>query len=208
VGRQRFDRFLRGYFDAFAFQSLDTRRFAAYLRSQLLDASPGLAESLRLDEWLYGPGLPPTAITARSAALARVDQAVAAYARGTPPAQLPTAGWTTHHWLRFLRTLPTPLGRERMAELDAAFHLTGTGNDEILQAWLLLAIRNGYAPADAALERFLLTVGRRKYVQPLYTELAKTPAGAETALSIYIRARPGYHPVTQAAVDKILDWRG
>jgi aminopeptidase N len=208
VGRQRFDRFLRGYFDAFAFQSMDTRRFAAYLRSQLLDASPGLAESLRLDDWLYGPGLPPTAITVRSAALARVDQAVAAYARGTPPAQLPTTGWTTHHWLRFLRTLPTPLGQEKMAELDAAFHLTNTGNDEILQAWLLLAIRNGYAPADAALERFLLAVGRRKYVQPLYTELAKTPAGAETALSIYARARPGYHPVTQAAVDKILDWRG
>jgi leukotriene-A4 hydrolase len=208
VGRQRFDRFLRGYFDAFAFQSMDTRRFAAYLKAHLLDASPGLAESLRLDEWLYGTGLPATAITVRSAALARVDQAVAAYARGTPPAQLPTAGWTTHHWLRFLRNLPEPRTQAQMAALDAAFHFTETGNDDILQAWLLVAVRNAYAPADAALERFLLAVGRRKYVQPLYGELAKTPAGAETALRIYGRARPGYHPVTQAAVDKILDWRG
>lgn len=207
VGRERFDRFLRAYFDAFAFQSMDTRRFVAWLKTHLLDASPGLAESLRLDEWLYGTGVPATAITVRSAAFARVDHAVSAFGNGTPPAQLDTSGWTTHHWLRFLRNLPQ-LAPPQMAELDAAFHFTATGNDEILDIWLLLAVRNAYAPADAALERFLLTVGRRKYLQPLYTELAKTPAGAETALRIYGRARPGYHPITQAAIDKILDWRG
>jgi leukotriene-A4 hydrolase len=208
VGRSRFDSFLRGYFTAFAFQSMDTQRFAAYLKAHLLDANPGLAESLRLDEWLYSPGLPPTAIVVRSAAFAKVDQALAAYSRGTPPAQLPTAGWTTQHWLRFLRNLPPSLTAAQMTDLDAAFQLTQTGNDEILDVWLLLAIRHAYAPAAATLERFLLTVGRRKYVQPLYAELAKTPAGEENALRIYLRARPGYHPTTQTTVDKILDWRG
>jgi leukotriene-A4 hydrolase len=207
VGRERFDHFLRGYFDTFAFQSMDSRRFVAYLKAHLLDTHPGLAESLRLDDWIHAPGLPPTAITVRSAAFARVDQAVAAFAAGTPPAQLDTKGWTTHHWLRFLRNLAQPLAPARMAELDAAFHFTDTGNDEILDAWLLLAVRNAYEPAGATLERFLIAVGRRKYLQPLYTELAKTPAGAENALRIYAQARPGYHPITRAAVDKILDWR-
>jgi aminopeptidase N len=208
VGRQRFDRFLREYFDAFAFQSMDTRRFAAYLKAHLLDASPGLAASLRLDEWLYGSGLPATAVTVRSANFMRVDQALAAYGRGTPPAGLETKDWTTHQWLRFLRNLPPELTPLQMAELDAAYHFTSTGNDEILDSWLLLALRHGYAPANPVLERFLIAVGRRKYVQPLYAELAKTPAGAEIALRIYLRARPGYHPVTQAAIDKLLDWRG
>jgi leukotriene-A4 hydrolase len=208
VGRARFDPFLREYFAAFAFQSMDTRRFEAYLRAHLLDASPGLAESLRLDDWLYGPGLPPTALAVRSAAFVKVDQALAAYAGGTPPAQLATAAWTTQHWLRFLRNLPASLSAAQMAGLDAAFHLTQTGNDEILDVWLLLAIRHAYAAATPTLERFLLTVGRRKYVQPLYAELAKTPAGEESALRIYLRARPGYHPTTQTTVDKILDWRG
>jgi len=207
VGRERFDRFLRGYFDTFAFQSMDSRRFVAYLKAHLLDTHPGLAESLRLDDWIYAPGLPQTAITVRSAAFARIDQAIAAFAAGTPPAQLDTKGWTTHHWLRFLRNLPQPLAPARMADLDSSFHFTDTGNDEILDAWLLLALRNTYEPAGAALERFLIAVGRRKYLQPLYTELAKTPAGAETALRIYAQARPGYHPITRAAIDKILDWR-
>jgi aminopeptidase N len=208
VGRQRFDVFLRDYFAAFAFQSMDTRRFVAYLKAHLLDGNPGLAESLRLDEWLYQPGLPATAITVHSAAFAQVHQAAAAFAQGTPASRLATAGWTTQHWLRFLHDLPSPLTPEQMADLDAAFHLTASGNDEILDAWLLLAIRHAYHPADAVLDRFLTTVGRRKFVQPLYAELAKTPAGEETALRIYLRARPGYHPVTQTAIDKVLDWRG
>ena len=46
VGRERFDRFLREYFDTFAFQSMDTRRFVAYLQAHLLDRTPGLAQSL------------------------------------------------------------------------------------------------------------------------------------------------------------------
>lgn len=208
VGRPRFDAFLREYFDTFAFQSMDTARFATWLHAHLLDRTPGLAESLRLDDWLYAPGLPPTAVAVPSAAFAQVDRALAAYARGTVPTALPTSGWTTQHWLRFLRNLPATLTADQMAALDAAFHLTTTGNDEILDVWLLLAIRHAYTPADQALETFLLTVGRRKLVQPLYAELAKTPAGDETALRIYQRARPGYHSVTQATVDRILDWQG
>ncbi|HYH47228.1 MAG TPA: leukotriene A4 hydrolase C-terminal domain-containing protein, partial [Thermoanaerobaculia bacterium] len=51
-------------------------------------------------------------------------------------------------------------------------------------------------------------VGRRKFLKPLYTELAKTPAGAERALRIYRQARPGYHSVSQQTIDDILDWRG
>ena len=40
-GRARFDRFLRGYFDHFAFQSITTDQFHAYLKQNLLDKFPG-----------------------------------------------------------------------------------------------------------------------------------------------------------------------
>ncbi|HVT58832.1 MAG TPA: M1 family metallopeptidase [Thermoanaerobaculia bacterium] len=221
VGRERFDRFLRAYFDTFAFQSMDTRRFLAYLHGHLLDATPGLAEKLRLDAWIYGPGLPgdaPFLRPAHPAAFAAVDQALAAFAGGAPAAQLATAGWTTHHWLRFLRNLPSrsaaagaAAGNGQLAdlaELDQAFHFTDSGNSEILCVWLQLAIRHDYSAAYPALERFLVSVGRRKFLKPLYTALSKTPAGMDMALRIYTQARPNYHPIAQSAVDKILDWRG
>jgi leukotriene-A4 hydrolase len=208
VGRQRFDQFLRAYFSTFAFQSMDTPRFLAYLHAHLLDASPGLAESLRLDEWVYGPGVPATAVAPHSSAFAEVDRAAADFTAGAAAAQLPTAAWNTQQWLRFLHRLPGQLGTARMAELDAAFHLTASGNSEILCSWLLLAVQNRYMAAYPAVETFLMTVGRMKFLKPLYSELDKTPAGAEMALRIYGQARPLYHSVAQKTIDKVLDWRG
>jgi leukotriene A-4 hydrolase/aminopeptidase len=208
VGREKFDRFLRGYFDAFAFQSMDTRRFLDYLRQNLFNGSDEKMKELQIDQWVFGPGVPSNAPPLRSAAFDKVDQAVTAFQQGTPAAQLDTKGWTTHHWLHFLRNLPKPLDAQRMADLDAAFNFTNSGNSEILSTWLLLAIPNRYEPAYPALERFLTSVGRRKFLKPLYEELAKTPEGTEMALRIYQKARPGYHSVSRNTVDEILDWRG
>ena len=204
VGRERFDKFLRTYFDTFAFQSMDTMRFREYLNVQL----PGAAAKVQSDLWIYGAGVPASAWKPQSAPFTGVDQAIQAFAAGTPAAQLQTTGWTTHHWLHFLRNLPQPLDAQKMADLDSAFRFSESGNSEILNAWLLDVITNRYEPAYPVLERFLTTVGRRKFLQPLYTELAKTPDGTEMALRIYEKARPVYHSVSQNTIDGILDWRG
>ena len=93
-----------------------------------------------------------------------------------------------------------------MAELDQAFHLTQSGNSEIAFQWLLMSIHNKYEPAYPRLEEFLTSIGRRKFIKPLYEELAKTPEGKERALRIYRRARPTYHPIAVASVDEVLKW--
>jgi hypothetical protein len=95
---------------------------------------------------------------------------------------------------------------ERMADLDRAFHVTGSGNSEIAFQWLLMSIRNRYEAAYPRLEEFLMTIGRRKFIKPLYEELAKTPEGKERALAIYRRARPTYHPIAVASIDDVLKW--
>jgi aminopeptidase N len=207
VGRPRFDSFLLGYIKAFAFQSMDTDRFVAYLKQNLLGNDPALAEKLQIDAWVYGPGVPGNAPVIHSALLDQVDQQLATFAQGTPAAQLQVQGWTTNHWLHFLRNLPATVDKTKMAEIDAAFHFSDTGNSEILDEWLLRSLRTGYDPAWPALERFLTSQGRRKFLRPLYAEMAKTPAGAEMALRIYEKARPGYHPLAQQMVDQILSWR-
>jgi leukotriene-A4 hydrolase len=208
VGRQKFDRFLRGYFEKFAFQSMDTVGFVQYLKEQLLGNDEALAQRLQIQQWIYGPGLPANAVQPRSEAFTAVDQAVQAFTAGTAAAQIATNGWSTHHWLHFRRTRPKPLDNQKMADLDAAFRLSESGNSEILTAWLMKVIESQYEPAYPALERFLTTVGRRKFLRPLYTELAKTPAGADMALRIYEKARPGYHSVSRNTIDELLGWRG
>ena len=80
------------------------------------------------------------------------------------------------------------------------------GNSEIACVWFELAIRARYAPAMPQLEQFLMTVGRRKFLVPLYTELAKTPEGQARAATFYGRARPGYHAVAVRTLDALLKW--
>jgi leukotriene-A4 hydrolase len=208
VGREKFDAFLRSYFDNHGFQSMSSARFVDILKQQLLGGDEAQAQRLQVQAWIYGPGLPANAPQPHSEAFVPVDQAAQAFVAGTPAAQIATTGWTTHHWLHFLQSLPETLDTAKMADLDATFHLSDSGNAEILSAWLLKAVDSRYDPAYPALERFLTTVGRRKYLKPLYTELAKTPAGTEMALRIYEKARPGYHSISQTTIDEILGWRG
>ena len=87
-----------------------------------------------------------------------------------------------------------------------AIQLTRSGNSEIAFQWLLMSIRNRYEPGYPRLEEFLMTIGRRKFIKPLYEELAKTPEGLERAVAIYRRARPTYHPIAVTSIDAVLKW--
>lgn len=209
VGRGRWDEFLHDYFSAHAFQSMTTAGFVTELGGKLLDANPAAAARADIQAWIYGPGLPAGIAEPSSPAFARVDAELARLAAGTPPGQLATAGWVTQQWQQLLRNLPPPqpVAVARLAELDAAFHFTDSGNAEILSDWFQRAIAAGYKPAYPALERFLLTVGRRKFIGPLYAALAKTPEGLAYAREIYAKARPGYHPLAQLALDGLLNPR-
>ena len=100
--------------------------------------------------------------------------------------------------------LPDSLSVEKMKELDEAFHFTGRGNAEILFAWFVLSINSNYQPAYAAMENFLVNVGRRKFVKPLFAALVKTPEGKVLAKKIYQQARANYHSVTRHTVEEIL----
>jgi len=208
-GRETFDRFLRGYFDHFAFQSITTEDFLRYLHANLLDANRELAARVPVEEWVEKPGIPASAPRPKSEAFERVEAEAVRWLAGKAPASgLPAGGWSTQEWLHFLRALPATLPREKMAELDQAFHLTDSGNSEITNQWLLISIGNGYEPAYPRLERFLVSMGRRKFLKPLYEALVKTPEGQTRALAIYRKARATYHPIAVATVDKIVGWPG
>ena len=180
-GRQKFDAFLKDYFDHFAFQSISTEESLDYMREHLFHHDLELAERIPVHQWVFEPGLPASASVPVFEESPEMEK------------------WSTHEWLRFLRGLPKRLEASRMQELDAIWHLTASGNYEILDQWLLMAIRNRYTPAYPRLEEFLMEVGRRKYVKPLYEAM-----DLEQAVAIYGKARPGYHPITQMTIDSIL----
>jgi aminopeptidase N len=195
-GRGRFDRFLRAYFDSHAFQSITTGRFLSFLREELFAQDREAAALIDVRRWVEEPGLPDDAPRPTSKALADVDREITRWNAGALARELEARSWVTQQWIHFLDGIGEGL--------DAAFQFTATGNSEILAVWLRLAIAHSYAEADARLEEFLMTVGRRKFLEPLYKALVKTESGRARATAIYARARPRYHAVSTSTIDEIL----
>jgi aminopeptidase N len=204
-GVEQVDGFLHDYFDHFQFQSIATEQFRAYLEANLLPKKPGAVTAAELDEWMMKPGLPKSAVLPTSDAFDLVDTARGNWLAGKIAADaLPAKDWTTHEWVHFLDGFPGKVPEAKLAELDAAYHVTDTGNSEIAFSWLRIAIRNEYAPAWPRLESYLMTIGRRKLIKPLYEDLMKTPAGAERARAIYAKARANYHPIAVSSLDGVV----
>ena len=205
VGRDRFDTFLRGYFDRFSFQSVTTADFLEYLDQYLLQPNPHVAEQVPIEQWLLTQGIPQGTARPESDLLEDVEGQAQRWTAGEVSAKdLPVTNWSTQQWLHFLRSVGEAVEPAKLAELDEAFSLTETGNSEIIHEWLLMAVRNEYEPTYPRLEDFLTSVGRRKFLKPLYTELAKTEDGKRRALAIYKKARALYHPIAVATIDEVL----
>jgi leukotriene-A4 hydrolase len=204
VGRPAWDAFLNKYFTSHAFKTMNTQNFIQYLQAQLIKDDPTLANKIQLEKWIYGTGLPANCPAITSVELNKAASTAAAFVQGKKASDLNTASWTTHHWLYFLRQLGDSISLPQLIELDAAFHFTQTGNSEIMCDWLMLATKYHYKPAYAALEKFLMSVGRRKFIVPLYKRMAADAALKPLALSIYQKAKPGYHTVATATLNEVL----
>ncbi|CAN7672582.1 M1 family metallopeptidase [Pseudoduganella sp. LjRoot289] len=203
AGRTVFDPFLRGWFDQHAFQSATTEQFLGYLQKNLLAQHPDVMSQPELDEWLYGPGVPASAKRAVSPRLAGLDAQRDAWLKGDlPTASLETKGWIAIEWMHFLNDIDGKATVAQLKELDQAFGLARSGNNEVAFRFYLASVKAG-CDVRAPLEAFLMSVGRKKFVVPLYTALFKSPAERDWALALYKQARPRYHPETQKAVDKL-----
>jgi leukotriene-A4 hydrolase len=202
VGRKQFDLFLNKYFAENAFKVMDTEEFIAYLNTHLLNKDPEAKKKIRLDEWVYGAGIPDNCPEVTSTKFKAVNKGLLSFKKGYPLENINSENWSSHEWLHFLRKLPKDISLNNLKKLDLAFNFTNSGNAEILNAWFQLIIPTNYKAADRSLENFLMTVGRRKFLQPIYEALHKKDA--PKALKIYKKARGNYHSVTTQTLDAML----
>ncbi len=204
VGRDTFDAYLKGYLERFAFKSITTAVFLSDIRSHLVKGDQALEARLRLDDWIYQPAVPDNAAVPQAEQLTAAGEQARAFARGVGATALQTRDWSTQEWLYFLSELPPTLALDRVASLDQTFRLSERRNSEVLFEWLRIAIRHHHQPAMPALERFLTSQGRRKFVRPLFEDLMGTDWGKGEAKRIYAIARPLYHSVTTSTLDPIV----
>ena len=206
VGRDAFDRFLRQWFDEHAFKSATTQEFLTVLKAHLLATRPGVVTDEQIQEWLHSESIPAFAVLPQSDAFTKVEQARDSWLGGGSIDTLATTAskWSTQEWIHFVDTLPRKMDAKQLSALDRRFMLSESQNAEIAHVWYRLAIANHYTAAYPAMERYMVRIGRRKLIVPLYRDLAATPEGKAMATKIYDKARDGYHPMTKDGVDNAL----
>ena len=205
-GREPFDAFLKKWFDSHAFQSATTDQFLAFLKTELMDKHPGVVTDAQVQEWLHAQGVPSTAVLAKSDAMTKVEQARDAYLKGGPvkPLADTSRAWSAQEWIHFVDSLPRTLTPSQMKALDGQFNFTNSSNSEIAHAWYRLAIATKYTAAYGAMEAYMIRIGRRKLIVPLYRDLAATPEGKALATKIFAKAKDGYHSMARTSVEQIL----
>lgn len=203
IGRDKMDEFLIKYFKDHKFQTIVTEEFLSYLKENLLDDN---FKGLNVEQWVFDSGIPENCPKINSLRFKNVESSVATFLDGgAQELKVVSKKWSTHEWLHFLKHLPESLSLDQMEDLDKVFNLSNSGNSEIVAVWFLQSIKNDYRPAFENLEKFLVKIGRRKFLQPLYLELSKNQEHKIWAKKVYQKARNNYHYVSFNTIDKILN---
>ena len=203
-GRATFDNWLKAYFHRHAFTSITTEQMLADMKANLFDPNPGKMSWDEAQAWVYQPGIPKGAPLPTSARFDSIDQQRAAFLAGKLDAgQLDAKGWNTQEWMYFLDRLPDVPPLSKLKQLDAAWHLTGTPNAEIGMRWYAHAIAAGDATVWPAAREHMSRIGRMYLTLPVYKAFVAAPGGLGYAEAAYARAKKGYHPMTQGAIEAL-----
>jgi hypothetical protein len=203
-GRDTFDAYLKGYFAHFAFQSIDTEQMLDYLKANLFDKNPGKMSWDEVQQWVYEPGIPKDAPLPDSPRFNAIDKERTSFLAGSLAAdKLDAKGWNTQEWMYFLDGLPDVTPLDKIKQIDAAWHLTGTPNAEIGMRWYSHAIAAGDKDVWPAAAEHMTRIGRLYLTMPLYKAFVKSPEGMAYAQQVYAKAKSGYHPLTQEAVESV-----
>lgn len=206
VGREAFDKFVHAYFDNFAFQTLTTEQFVDYLDKELL--TPNKVD-FNTKEWIYQQGIPSNAIKVKSSRFEVVELVAAKIPtmKSVEELTIDKDNWSTQEWIQFIRSIPNNTNVSQFEELESAFGFSTCGNAEIMAEWYIQSIKHDYHGGYEAMEGFLIEVGRRKFLEPIYEALAKTTENKAFAMKVYEKARPNYHSISRGTIDEILNWQ-
>jgi leukotriene-A4 hydrolase len=205
IGRKPFDIYMNNYFQTNAFVPMTTEKCIAFMDTHLFNNNPELKNKLMIQQWIFEPGLPSNCPHKNPIRFEKVDQARKLFEQTGDVKKLVTTNWTTHEWLQLLRKLSHPLTLDKMINLDNAFKLTGIGNSEIADEWYKLSIASNYAKAYPAMKTFLNSVGRKKFLEPLYREMMNTDENKKMASEIFESAKLNYHPQTAKKISQIVN---
>ena len=227
VGREKWDKFIPHYFSKYRQKSLTSQDFRATLLDFFTpdpDATKAL-EAVDWEKWYHSPGLPPkpsfdTTLAEPCYSLAQNWESLISQpptslysdsdsdSRFTPSPQ-DISGWSSDQLVVFLEKLTdltTPLTPPLVQLMNATYNLSRTENAEIKSRFFTVGLKAQDREVYDDVASWLGTVGRMKFVRPLYRLLA----GVDRALAVrtFVANRAFYHPICRESVRKDLGLEG
>ena len=208
VGRKLFDKFLNSYFKRFSFHTITTEKFEDYLNSQLLKPNH---IAFNTKEWLYNAGIPKNCLKIESPRFKEVQKLAERCANGEDifkvkrkKNRITREKYVTQEWLAFFRKLPKKVDPQLLRKLDEKLNFKGCGNAEIMTEWYVLGIHSGYKDIRPDMEKFLMKVGRRKFLTPIYEALTLNTDDVKWGKKVFEKATNNYHYVSKNTIQAIL----
>lgn len=196
VGREHFDGFIRRYIKRFRFTSICTQEFLDFVDAEL----PNALEQVRYENWINEAGMPDNAqrVQSQKASVALADAELNLI-------PLDSHAWSPNQWILYLQSLSRDPQSVNAQEL-LQFNLHNAPHIEVRWSYLLFCLEVGYMDDEIqqTVIELLTTVGRMKYILPLYRALVKHVEWRQLAQTIFEKVRSGYHPIAVMQIERIL----
>ncbi|KAI0472921.1 peptidase family M1-domain-containing protein [Xylariaceae sp. FL0804] len=212
VGREHFDKFIPHYFKTWARKSLDSFEF----KKTFLDffdayGNQEIKQKIAQIPWeerFYKPGLPPKPAFDTS----RVDSCLALAdkwkQKDYQPSPKDLEPFTANQVLVFLQTVQdfSPgLSTERSHLMGTTYNLSSSKNVELKSAYYMIALEAGDRQELPGVVDLLSSVGRMKFVRPLFRKLNKLDR--DLAVKTFQENKDFYPSTTKGQVAKDLGLR-
>ena len=215
LSKPKFDKFIPYYFTKWKGQSLDSYDFKATILEFFesdTEASK-LLEDLDWDTWFYKPGLPPkpdfdtslvdvvNSLADKWETLTELHHGKAAF----QPSPSDIEGLVGNQLVVFLERVllfDAPLTSSASQLMGKTYNLSKSENAELTSRYCQVGLRAGDPEILEPTRHILKTVGRMKYVRPLYRRLKANDR--QLAREIFEENKDFYHPICRMVVEKDL----
>ncbi|KAF1982649.1 leukotriene A-4 hydrolase [Aulographum hederae CBS 113979] len=214
VGIEKWDKFIPHYFNEFKFKSVDSYEFKSTLLN-FFASDPAASKKLTdldWDKWFYAPGYPPKPDFDQSmvkACYALADEWKTRTdghdSSSFKPKSSDIADWSANQSVVFLETIQSwasPPKAEDVELMGETYGYANSANVELVSRYFSIGLGARCKAVYKPTAELLGTVGRMKFVRPLYRMLEMCDRAL--AVSTFERNREFYHPICRAMVEKDL----
>jgi leukotriene-A4 hydrolase len=213
IGRNKMELFLKIWVAKFKHQSVVWQQFKEEFEYFLKAYFPSKKESIlaQIDwhTWIFVPGPPPVQLKFSSPQLDLFKELAANYiklgGKGRPENYEKFFGYFSNLRCVFLSELldqSNSITIPILEQIDSDYNLTETIDPEQKAIWFQLGIMNNYTTVLPNTDEFLGSVGRQKYLLPLYRAL--NVYNHTYALETFENHQALYHPVALKNIKAIL----